>query len=310
MRQTALNTVFELAKRDPRILFIGSDLGTNTLEAMRNELPNQFMMEGISEQHIIGFAAGLAKEGFIPFVNTIANFFSRRALEQITLDVALHNLPVKILASGGGMVYAPLGPTHTATDDLAHLLAIPNINIFSPCDARQMRKVIEAEVSSSAPAYIRFGKGGEQIVSEQFRTENKDSISLFGEINAGNVIITTGVTLQPALAAVTDILSDDEVLLAHFTKLNLEYSELIDNLMTNRRVVLVVEEHQEYGGLLTQLLHYCHKHSLSSSAIRSISLGRGFIRHYGTQLDHFQNFGITPESIADELRSVPNVARD
>jgi deoxyxylulose-5-phosphate synthase len=118
------------------------------------------------------------------------------------------------------------------------------------------------------------------------------------------------VTLQPAFNAVFDILADDKVLLAHFAKLNLEYSELINNLLTNRRVVLVVEEHQEYGGLLTQLLHYCNKYSLSSSNIRSISLGRGFIRHYGSQLDHFQNFGITPESIADELRRAPNVARD
>ena len=67
MRQEALKTVHNLAKNDPRVLFIGSDLGAGTLEAMRKELPQQFFMEGISEQHIIGFAAGLAQEGFIPF---------------------------------------------------------------------------------------------------------------------------------------------------------------------------------------------------------------------------------------------------
>ena len=108
MRQMALNTVFELAKSNPKVVFVGSDLGFGTLDKMKQEIPDQFFMEGISEQHLIGFAAGLAKQGFIPFVNTIANFLSRRALEQIILDVALHKLPVKILASGGGMVYAPL----------------------------------------------------------------------------------------------------------------------------------------------------------------------------------------------------------
>ena len=70
MRQRALETVHKLAREDSRILFVGSDLGAGTLQSMKDELPNQFFMEGISEQHVIGFAAGLAQEGFIPFFNT------------------------------------------------------------------------------------------------------------------------------------------------------------------------------------------------------------------------------------------------
>ena len=119
MRQEALKTVHNLAKNDPRVLFIGSDLGAGTLEAMRKELPQQFFMEGISEQHIIGFAAGLAQEGFIPFFNTIGTFITRRAYEQVCIDIALHDLPVRLLSGGGGMVYAPLGPTHTAIEDFS-----------------------------------------------------------------------------------------------------------------------------------------------------------------------------------------------
>ena len=65
-------------------------------------------MEGVSEQHIVGFAAGLAQEGFIPYVNTIGTFLTRRSFEQVSIDVGLHRLPVRLLASGGGMVYAPL----------------------------------------------------------------------------------------------------------------------------------------------------------------------------------------------------------
>jgi transketolase len=301
MRQTALNTVFEIAKVNPRVLFIGSDLGVGTLQAMKRELPDQFMMEGISEQHIIGFAAGLAKEGFIPFVNTIANFLSRRALEQIILDIALHNLPVKILASGGGMVYAPLGPTHTATDDLAHVLAIPNLNVFSPCDAHEMKLLIQAQVSQPSPAYIRFGKGGESIVSEGLATNNDRSISYLGSIQAAKVIVTTGVALQPSLLAVMNLLNDDDVLLVHFTKVNLEFSDLLNSILDNKETVLVVEEHQSLGGLLTQILHYCHEYRLSSETIRSISLGKAFVRNYGSQADHFKTFGITPENIANEL---------
>jgi transketolase len=139
MRQTALQTVFELAKQDSRVVFVGSDLGAGTLKEMREELPNQFFMEGISEQYLVGFVAGLDKEGFIPFVNTIANFFTRRAFEQIAMDIALHDLPVRLLASGGGMVYAPLGPTHTAVDDFALMTSIPKLRVFSPGDANDAR---------------------------------------------------------------------------------------------------------------------------------------------------------------------------
>ena len=74
MRKTALNCVYELAKKNPKVVFIGSDLGPGVLDEMQKEMPSKFYMEGISEQHIIGMSAGLALEGFIPYVNTIATF--------------------------------------------------------------------------------------------------------------------------------------------------------------------------------------------------------------------------------------------
>jgi len=302
MRQTALDTVFEIAKIDSRILFIGSDLGSNTLEAMRLELPNQFMMEGISEQHIIGFAAGLAKEGFIPFVNTIANFFSRRALEQIILDIALHNLPVKILASGGGMVYAPLGPTHTAIDDLAHMLAIPNIDVYSPCDADEMKLLIEKEYLRNSPAYIRFGKGGEPLVSREFDVDEVSQLKYMGSLEAHKVIITTGVAVQPALTAAKPLILENEVLLVHVPKLNLDYASLLDRILLDKERILVIEEHQEIGGLLTQILHYCQTHNIITPKFQHISLGRNFVRGYGSQADHFHKFGITTSKILDDLK--------
>ena len=75
MRKTALDCIFELAKLNKKVLFIGSDLSPGVLRAMKEEMPERFFMEGISEQHIIGMAAGLAMEGFIPYINTIATFF-------------------------------------------------------------------------------------------------------------------------------------------------------------------------------------------------------------------------------------------
>ena len=134
MRKTSLNQVYELAKKDKRVLFIGSDLGPDVLLEMKEQMPNRFFMEGVSEQYIIGMAAGLALEGYIPYVNTIATFLTRRCFEQITTDLCLHNLPVRLIANGGGAVYAPLGPTHLAIEDISIMRSLPNMTIISPCD--------------------------------------------------------------------------------------------------------------------------------------------------------------------------------
>ena len=140
MRKTCLNTIYEIAKKDKKILFIGSDLGPGVLSDFKKNMPKRFFMEGVSEQSIIGLSAGLAMEGFKPYVNTIATFITRRCFEQLAIDLCLHNLPVKIIGNGGGLVYAPLGPTHQAIEDISILRSLPNMTIIAPCDAVEMRE--------------------------------------------------------------------------------------------------------------------------------------------------------------------------
>ena len=91
-------------------MFIGSDLSPDLLGEMKKEFPQRYYMEGIAEANIIGMAAGMAMDGFIPYVNTIATFITRRCYEQVAVDLCLHDLPVRLIGNGGGYVYAPLGP--------------------------------------------------------------------------------------------------------------------------------------------------------------------------------------------------------
>src|SRR5579872_4423465 len=160
MRKVATNGIYELAKRDPRVVFVGSDLRSGLLDEMRLSMPERFFMEGVSEAILVGLAAGLAFEGYMPYVNTIATFLTRRCLEQVAIDVALHNLPVRLLGSGGGAVYAPLGPTHMAIEDIALLRTMPNMAIVAPCDAPEMQRALDASLEWKGPLYIRVAKGG------------------------------------------------------------------------------------------------------------------------------------------------------
>ena len=163
MRKTCLDIVYELAKHDERIVFIGSDLGLGTLKQLKAEFPGRFFMEGVSEANIVSMAAGLALEGKIVYVNTIATFLTRRCFEQVVLDLGLHNANVRLIANGGGVVYAPLGPTHLAIDDIRDLRAIPNMTIRravrrrrdAPADAADGRATRGRSTSASAKAAIR-----------------------------------------------------------------------------------------------------------------------------------------------------------
>ncbi len=126
--------VYELAKQDERVVFIGSDLSPGLLGRHEEGVcPTATTWKGVTEANVIGMAAGMALEGFVPYVNTIATFITRRCYEQVAVDLCLHDLPVRLIGNGGGFVYAPLGPTHQAIEDIAIMRALPNMTVVAPC---------------------------------------------------------------------------------------------------------------------------------------------------------------------------------
>src|SRR6266581_6837156 len=166
MRKACLDAVYKLAKQDHRVVFIGSDLSPGLLSEMRQEMPDRWFMEGVAEQNVVGMAAGMAMEGLVPYASTIATFFSRRSYEQVAIDCCLHNVPVRLVSNGGGLVYAPLGPTHLAIEDIAIMRALPNMTIIAPADAVEMKRLVPATVDHPGPIYIRVAKGYDPVVTE------------------------------------------------------------------------------------------------------------------------------------------------
>ena len=219
MRQTCLNMVYDLAKRDKRVLFIGSDLSPGLLGDMKKEMPERWYMEGITEANVIGMAAGFAMEGYIPYVNTIATFITRRCYEQVAVDLCLHDLPVRLIGNGGGLVYAPLGPTHLAIEDIAIMRALPNMTVTAVCDAKEMVRLMNCTLDWPNPIYIRLAKGGDPVVS---RDENGFAIGKAIPMRRARsrraiVLLATGVMTTNCLAA-ADLLAKDghDVSVVHF----------------------------------------------------------------------------------------------
>lgn len=300
MRKAALDAVGSLVASTERVVFVGSDLGAGTLDDVRRTHPDRILMEGIAEQHLVGFSAGLAIEGFVPYAHTIATFLTRRALEQIAIDVALHDLPVRLLASGGGMVYAPLGPTHQAIEDFALMRSIPNMTVFAPADPLEARLIVEFLADAPHPAYIRLGKGGEPVVTEALGAFR------FGEARlmaSGHdlVLITTGALLHEVLeaAALLDEQGVTTSVLHMPTIMPLDETAVIDAVRAHK-ASLVVEEHVPIGGLWSA----CAEAMVRTShplPIGRLGLPAGFAQNYGSQREHWTACGLTASGITAHI---------
>jgi transketolase len=302
MRKTALDCVYKLSKIDERVVFVGSDLGPGVLDKMKTEYPERFFMEGVSEQYIIGMAAGLAMEGFIPYVNTIATFLTRRCYEQVAVDLCMHDLPVRLIANGGGGVYAPLGPTHLAIEDIAIMRALPNMAVVAPCDADEMNRLMMSTLEWPHPIYIRLAKGGDRVVSaEQNGFELGKSIKMKDGVDG--LFITTGVMTQLALETAEVLKAqgvDVGVLHVHTIK-PFDTSGVVSAIESVKAVV-TVEEHIVNGGLGSAVLESCSElHAELLPKISRIGIPDKFATEYGSQSSLLKHWGITSDNLVTEM---------
>jgi transketolase len=297
MRKTSLDMVHALAKRDSRVVYIGSDLGSGTLDKMRDEFPDRFFLEGISEAYVIGMSAGMAMEGYIPYVNTIATFLTRRCYEQVAVDLCLQELPVRLIANGGGLVYAPLGPTHTAVEDIAIMRALPNMTVVCPTDADEMRRFMEQTVNWPSPIYIRLGKGGDPITSRE--DEGFAIGKAIVKRDPGTVLIaTTGIMVRHVLDAATLLTAKGvHCGVVHFhTVKPLDEAVLLD-LASGVRSVVTVEEHTIVGGLGGAVLECLSARHLLKPVLR-LGLPDRFTHHYGSQESLLKHYRLDAEGIS------------
>lgn len=299
MRNTAINMIYTLAARDERVMYIGSDPGAGTLRAMSKEFPRRHLIEGISEAHIIGMSAGLAMEGFLPYVNTIATFLTRRCYEQVAVDLCLHNLPVRLIANGGGLVYAPLGPTHQAIEDIAIMRALPNMTVVCPADADEAARLMEETIDWPGPIYIRLAKGGDAIVSKAehgFRIGRAILMRPPGEV----LMVTTGIMLQRALVA-ADLLAADGIRagILHMHTVKPLDAEALLQAAHGVRLVVSLEEHVPSGGLGSAVAEtLIDKLADGLPAMLRLSLPDRFMHNYGSQDSLLKKHGLAPNAIA------------
>jgi transketolase len=157
-RECYRRTLLELARADPRIFCVDTDMG-GLEDGFGAELPGQYVNLGIAEANMMGVCAGLAVAGLIPFANTMSIFAVTRACEQMRTDIAANNLPVRVVVTHGGLSAGHYGPSHHALEDLAIARALPNLTVIVPADAAETMNAVRAAAYHDGPVFVRLGRG-------------------------------------------------------------------------------------------------------------------------------------------------------
>ena len=281
MQRAFINTLYNLAKNDPNVIWLTSDNGTDYDMLFYRDFPNQYFNVGIAEENQIAMAAGLAACGKTPFAFSGASFMAYRAFEFVRDDVCFQNQNVKIVGFGGGMGISTLGPTHHATEDIGVLRTLPNLTIFSPASPREVEKVVMEAYKINGPVYIRLGMTGEkEIYNEDITFSPKKAV----QIKKGEDItfFTTGSIVTEAIAA-ADMLDEKGIQARIYNVHTLKPfdTDTVIHCAKKGRPIFSIEEHSITGGLGSIIAEIIAENGLNVP-FKRIGLTNCFASGYGT----------------------------
>jgi len=300
-RKSFTETLLELAKKDDQIVAVTTDArGSVTLGDFAKELPKQFVECGIAEQNAVGISAGLAHSGKKTFVCGPACFYVARSLEQVKVDVAYSQNPVKILGVSGGVAYGALGATHHSLHDIAALRCFPGMNICLPCDARQTEKLVKFLVDFPEPCYVRVGRAAvpEVYEDDNFEFEIGKAVTLL----EGNdlTIIGAGETVYHALEAGKQLAAKGiKARVLDMSWIKPCDEEAVKKAAAETGRIITVEEHSKFGGLGAMV---CEIISENPVPVRIIGIPDENVVH-GTNKEIFHYYGMDAEGIVKAAES-------
>ena len=243
----------ELGEEHKDVVALTADLAKSTKIGMFGEhFPDRFFNVGIAEQNLFGVAAGMAKNGLIPFASTFAIFTAARSLDQIHTDICYQNVPVKIIATHAGTSFGQAGSTHHALIDMACMRTLPHMTVICPCDGAETYHAVKAAYNIEGPVYIRINRGFDQVIYK-----NVDDCKFEWDkstlMNDGTdiTVIACGSCVFEAMQAARIAKADGglsvRVINMHTIK-PIDREAVLKAVAETRRII-TVEDHEVMGGL-------------------------------------------------------------
>lgn len=303
MRAECIRTIEELALADPKVVVVASDHGAGFMTELAAKHPERLMMEGVCEQALVGMSAGLASEGYYPYIIMLAVFGSRRCYEQLLLDFGMHQLSGCMVGPGGGLTYSMMGPTHIAVDDMMLFSAIPGSAILAPGEPQEAIALAKHARERAGLSYIRLtgttaslANAGGSIVLGKGRLLEEPGSVLF--ISCG----ATTLAVQPAIAMLRDQGVHAGVLHLHTVKpLDVD---LVRGSVKAAKVVICVEEHRQIGGLSSAVLHALTstEEPIVPERFLSVGIDDTFPFGYGSYEEMMEHYGMSAASLAEQAK--------
>lgn len=271
----------QLAKENSKIVAITASMKDGTgLTEFAKEFPKRFFDIGIAEQHAVGLAAGMAKEGIIPVVPIYSSFY-QRAYDQVIHDVAIQNLPVIMCVDRAGIVGAD-GETHQGTLDMAFFRLVPNLTIMAPKDFKELEEMLTFAVNLGKPVVIRYPRGGEA----EYKIEKQDKLQLGKAeiLKEGKdlTIIAIGKMVTQAMELAEEIENEKEdktveVINARFLK-PLDEKTIMQSIQKTKNVI-TIEDGTIINGLATAVQEVILKQNLQNINIKNYAYPDQYIEH-------------------------------
>jgi len=295
-------TLAGLARKDERMVVMTAE-NRALIRNMPAILGERFIDTGITEQTMIGAAAGLALRGRIPVVHALASFLTMRAFEFIRTDVGIANLPVKICGYIPGFLSDANGPTHQAIEDVSLLRGIPGMEVYAPADENDLVTMLPEMINSPSPAYIRINNKKTSYRHSDYVPGKAEVISSGNDIT----LLTYGLMFENCFRA-KSILEEKgySVGLVNLRSLKPIDEELIISIAKQTGLIVTVEDHFLTGGLYSILAEIFLKNTMTCPVFPMALRGRWFKPALLNQVLEFEEF--TPEKIAEHsLRELENV---
>lgn len=309
MRRAFVEAIDEIfAKYDNAILIIG-DIGSYMLRNVSAKYPDRIINAGIAEANMMSVAAGMALEGFLPFVYTITPFVTSRCYDQIRVGVGYNGANVKIIGIGSGVSYGVLGATHHSVEDIALMSAIPNMTVISPSDGVETKQAMLAMAEAHGPAYIRL-----MLNVDEMKIENREPFNIGKAqiLKPGKdaFLIATGQLVGETLKA-AELLEKENINVGvvNMSTLKPIDADTLVALATTASDFYTIEEHNHTNGLGAIVAMIIAEKGLPVN-LTTIGLPDEFIKQYGHKEELYKDFGLDAAGIIDFVKKKSQIANN
>lgn len=299
MRAELSNFLVEKALANPNFVVLSGDHGYALFDDIRKHAPKQFLNVGVSEQGMVGYAAGLAKSGFQVAVYGLAAFVPTRVFEFIKMDVCYDNLPIIFLGDGAGLVYNSLGASHQSAEDVAMIRTLPNIDVFSPSDRFELQQCAEYAYQSSKASYLRIGKCDKAPVHAGMLPKGLPQPTKIRHGKKPLVLLGTGSMTATALE-LAEQLSCSVVSVPRLSEFTLKD---LNSCLQHEKTIVTLEEHSIYGGLGSLVAEFISEQKQPNARVIRIGIKNRFTEKNGSYEYAIREHGLDAASILQQLKA-------